>query len=328
MYVPILGTLKSIFKNSPVRESFLQDKQSGIGVNKDINDGSYFQNHALFSQQKHALQILLYYNDFETANPLGSKRGIHKLGCIYFTLKKKNLPPKCNSVLINVHLAALFYMEDLKTYGFDVIPKPLIDDLKILETEGIQLPCFEQPLFGSVIQVTGDNLALNGLLAFVEYFSATNFHRFCLISKEEVQSIFTEDHSGLIFHSKEVHTEHCKALNENPELRSIYGVKKSCVHNSLQYFHCTDNYAVVIIHDLLEGVVQYELKLFFEYLVKQDYVSLNTLSNRIQSFNYGYTDCKNKPSGLKMDDKGKHLGLNAIQLWCLLHNTPLIFGGH
>ncbi|XP_053491310.1 uncharacterized protein LOC128614059 isoform X1 [Ictalurus furcatus] len=86
MYVPILGTLKSIFKNGQVRESFLQDKQSGIGVNKDINDGSYFQNHALFSQQKHALQILLYYNDFETANPLGSKRGIHKLGCIYFTL--------------------------------------------------------------------------------------------------------------------------------------------------------------------------------------------------------------------------------------------------
>lgn len=102
-----------------------------------------------------------------------------------------------------------------------------------------------------------------------ESYSATNFCRLCLISKEEVQSIFTEDHSGLIFRSKEVHTEHCKALNENPELRSIYGVKKSCALNSLEYFHCTDNYAVDIMHDLLEGVVQYELKLIFEYLVKQ-----------------------------------------------------------
>ncbi|XP_017320801.1 uncharacterized protein LOC108264015 isoform X1 [Ictalurus punctatus] len=145
--------------------------------------------------------------------------------------------------------------------------------------------------------------------------------------KEEVQSVFTEDHSGLIFHSKEVHTEHCKALNENPKLRSIYGVKKSSVLNSLQYqYHCTDNYDDNIMHDLLEGVVQYELKLFFEYLVKQDYVSLNTLSDRIQSFNYGYTDRKNKPSGVKMDNKSKHLGLNDIQSWCLLHNTPLIFG--
>jgi len=45
-----------------------------------------------FSQQRHALQILLYYDDFETANPLGSKKGIHKLGCVYFTLKKTSHP--------------------------------------------------------------------------------------------------------------------------------------------------------------------------------------------------------------------------------------------
>ncbi len=147
MYVPILGTLKSIFK-------------------KDINDGFYFQNHLLFSQQRHALQILLYYDDFDTSNPLGSKKGIHRLGCVYFTLK--NLPPKVNSVLMNIHFAALFYAQDLKTYGFEEILKPLIDNLKFLETEGIQLPFIDEPLFGSVIQVTGDNLALNSLLGFVE----------------------------------------------------------------------------------------------------------------------------------------------------------------
>lgn len=101
--------------------------------------GLYFQNHPLFSQQKQALQILLYYDHVEMANLLGSKKGIHKLGCVYFTLKKKNLPPKVNSVLLNVHLAALFYTQDLKTYGFEEIPKPLIDDLKILETKGTSI---------------------------------------------------------------------------------------------------------------------------------------------------------------------------------------------
>lgn len=74
-YVPILSTLKSIFKNDQVRESFLRDKQSENGIYKDINDGSYCQNHALFSQQKHALQILLYYDDFETANPFRFQKG-------------------------------------------------------------------------------------------------------------------------------------------------------------------------------------------------------------------------------------------------------------
>ena len=324
MYVPILGTLKSIFKNSEIIECFLQEKPSKTGMYQDINDGLYFQNHPLFSQHRHALQILLYYDDFETANPLGSKKGIHKLGCVYFTLK--NLPPKLNSVLMNVHLAALFYTEDLKTYGFDLILKPLIDDLKILETTGIQLPFINEPLFGSVIQITGDNLALNGLLGFVESFSATYCCRFCLTNKEEIQSVFTENNPGLVLRSKELYVEHCNALSEDPTLPSVYGVKKACVLNSLHYFHSSDNYTVDIMHDLLEGVVQYELKLFFQYLIKNGYASIKTLLHRVQSFNYGFLERKNKPSGLKIDDNSKHLGINAIQSLCILRNTPLIFG--
>ena len=64
IYVPILGTMKSIFKNSEIRECFLQEKHCKKGTYKDINDGFYFQKHTLFSQQGHALQILLYYDDF------------------------------------------------------------------------------------------------------------------------------------------------------------------------------------------------------------------------------------------------------------------------
>lgn len=43
------------------------------------------------------------------------------------------------------------------------------------------------------------------------------------------------------------------------------------------------------MHDLLEGVVQYELKLVFQYLIKNS-ISLSSLSERIVSFNYGYTE--------------------------------------
>lgn len=38
----------------------------------------------LFSKHKHAIQIQLFYDDFETANPLVSKQGIHKLGEIFY----------------------------------------------------------------------------------------------------------------------------------------------------------------------------------------------------------------------------------------------------
>lgn len=109
---------------------------------------------------------------------------------------------------MNVYLATLFDTQDLKTYGFEEILKPLIDDLKILETKGIQLPFIDETLFGSIIQITGDNLALNGLLGFVESFSAAHCCRFCLTNKEDIQSVFTEDGPGLILRSKELYIEH------------------------------------------------------------------------------------------------------------------------
>ena len=191
---------------------------------------------------------------------------MHKLGCVYFILG--NLSPKLNSVLMNIHLVALFHSEDLNIYGFEPILKPLIDDLKILETEGIQLPFSAIPVKGSVFQVTGDNLGLHGLLGFVESFSATYCCRFCLTDKSELQSVFSEDHPGLSLRSKDLHIEHIRVIQENPALKSTFGVKRDFPLNSSQFFHSSNNCAVDIMHDLLEGVVQYELKLVFQYLIK------------------------------------------------------------
>ena len=47
---------------------------------KDFCDGVIYKNHPVFKSQNLALQIVLYYDDVETANPLGSKAGNHKLG--------------------------------------------------------------------------------------------------------------------------------------------------------------------------------------------------------------------------------------------------------
>lgn len=48
--------------------------------------GKFYRNHPLYSKYENALQIQVYFDDFETENPLGSKHVIHKLGCLYFTL--------------------------------------------------------------------------------------------------------------------------------------------------------------------------------------------------------------------------------------------------
>ena len=47
---------------------------------RDFCDGEFFKQHPIFSHHKNALQIILYYDDIEVANPLGSRAGNHKLG--------------------------------------------------------------------------------------------------------------------------------------------------------------------------------------------------------------------------------------------------------
>lgn len=85
VYVPILETIKFMCQNSDIcrliRESSERQRSHDY---MDFCDGSYFKAHPLFSRHSTALQIQLYYDDFKTANPLGSKHGIHKIGALYF----------------------------------------------------------------------------------------------------------------------------------------------------------------------------------------------------------------------------------------------------
>ncbi len=48
--------------------------------------------------------------------------------------------------------------------------------------------------------------------------------------------------------------------------------------------------------DLLEGVAAYEVKLFLDHCTSQKYFTLAMLYERIQTFDYGYSESMNKPS--------------------------------
>ena len=47
---------------------------------RDYCDASHFKEHELYSQSPCSLQIILYYDEVELCNPLGSCRKKHKLG--------------------------------------------------------------------------------------------------------------------------------------------------------------------------------------------------------------------------------------------------------
>lgn len=52
----------------------------------DYCDSKTFHEHPLFSQEPTALQLILYFDELEVCNPLGSRRKKHKIGMIDKTL--------------------------------------------------------------------------------------------------------------------------------------------------------------------------------------------------------------------------------------------------
>jgi hypothetical protein len=60
---------------------------------------------------------------------------MHKIGCIYCTIL--NLPPKVPFLIAKLLFGASYNSDDVKTYGYDPILQPLVEDIKDLENEGL-----------------------------------------------------------------------------------------------------------------------------------------------------------------------------------------------
>lgn len=119
----------------------------------------------------------------------------------------------------------------------DTILEPIINDLKVLETDGIKVPLFKDAVHGSIVQVTGDNLGIHGLFGFVESFSARNCCRFCIIEKSEFQTVFCEVDQSVILRTKDMLAEHCHTVQTNPQLPHVYDEAFMFVKQSAVFQH-------------------------------------------------------------------------------------------
>lgn len=74
---------------------------------------------------------------------------------------------------------------DSNTYGLDVVLRPIVEELQLLEKEGIPVhtSTFQGVVKFSVVQVVGDNLGLNAILGYSESFTANHGAEFINMSR-------------------------------------------------------------------------------------------------------------------------------------------------
>ena len=89
-YIPILKSLSQLLNNKHILEKAVENTEtSKCGVThyyKSFYDGSYFKESNFWSGDEFRLSLILYIDDFEVCNPLGTSRKKHKIIALNWVL--------------------------------------------------------------------------------------------------------------------------------------------------------------------------------------------------------------------------------------------------
>lgn len=120
----ILSTILVHIQKCKYSEAIVSNVQSELWKNIE----SQFEGKSVFP-------LLLYFDDVEINNPLGSHANIHKLGAVYFSLAC--LPYEYSSMVENIFLAQLHNSKDHKFAGNMRVFRNIIDQITDLSKNGL-----------------------------------------------------------------------------------------------------------------------------------------------------------------------------------------------
>jgi len=134
--IPLLDSLKRLLANDQIRYCVEIPRHNG-DVMKTVLDGAYYRTHPFFGTNINSLGIILYYDELEIVNPLGSYTGTHKLGMFYWCLA--NIYPELRSSFNAVNLLAIAKYPDIKKIGISKILERFVEEINVLQTEGVSV---------------------------------------------------------------------------------------------------------------------------------------------------------------------------------------------
>lgn len=276
-YISLLDIMRK-YQSGQFKRSVPELDQEVI---KDYRDGQYYSSSSYFQKYPEAFCLVLYNDDIELANPLGSRAGVHKLAMFYISVVGAD-----SSTLARIHPVVIAYAADVKSYGYDSLLKPLLEDLKLLN-DGVKISSSgtSQTLRARLVQLAGDNLAANQTLGLVESFRADYFCRFCMMKKDETMKAVRVDYDRI--RTKDLHQVHVNMLQTDREAFKKTGVKCAFTLDTLPYFSSIESTVPDCMHDILEGLGKRELKLILRSLSEKRQVCLEDFNDRLISFDYG-----------------------------------------
>ena len=333
IYVPFLNSLAQLFSNKRIAKLiFRKPNYSDADIFYDICDGEFFKDDRLFKEHDDALAIIIYHDALEVCNPLGSHAGTHKIDMFYYTLG--NIDPKFRSKRCAIRLLGIVKSKLVKKYGYNAILKPMISDFKKLESgHSFTVGGKERKVFGKVVSCAGDTEGQHEWGGFkVGVGFAFQKCRHCQCQFEAMQAMFYEEDFTL--RTKETHKKHCQEIHDAPnnavrsDLTVSYGINHRTSLCDLQDFDITVQLPQDIMHTLLEGTVQYELRHLLQHYIDAGQFTLTQLNAAIANQEYSYSEVSDKPGPLKESvfsgNECYKLKYNAAQARLFLRLLPFI----
>ncbi|XP_055527132.1 uncharacterized protein LOC129719758 [Wyeomyia smithii] len=332
VYIPIIETLKMIFRNPKTRNILSENHDTETTCIKEygsFESGETFGSCIFFKQHPNAIRLSIYEDDVELGNAFSSRAGKNKIS--NFCFKIQNFPDKWNSTPKSIFPVIYALSSTTKKHGFNKIMEPSIADLKQLQT-GVDVFYGNEKfqLRATVTIFCGDTLAAHDIFGLLGP-SATYFCRICTIDRPSFQKTPTTKfpHRTIEWYDANLYAVQ-NALIKPAEC----GLKSTgSILNELANFHVTTNWALDVMHDLGEGIIPLTLQLVLGRYVKQKVAGLTKdyINHRISTFNYGYVERKNRPSANITNDMlfkpNQHkMRQTAAQYFLFLRAFPFLFG--
>lgn len=319
--MPLEFQFKRIFERNDYLDLVLNHMHTIESNSKFVNfiQGKLWKQKKSLYPNKITIPYMLYADDFGINNALGSKAINHSMCNFYYSFP---CLPHISSKLDDVYLASTIKSSDVKIYGNQCFQE-LVKTIQKLEYEGIEIQSKTgiKRVYFIMGLLLGDNLGLNVNLGFAKSFSSHYYCRFCLIKKSEAQKEYSENES--ISRNRINYNE---AIERN--LKSETGISCVCIFNDIRSFHCTENFAVDIMHDLFEGVchsVLCESILYFINTMK--YTTLESLNVRLKTIKYEGLDKGNEKPKITLFELENHkLKMSAKQMMSFCQYFTIILG--